>query len=157
MEITKDIKYVGVNDHSVDLFESQYVVKDGMSYNSYVIDGKDQTVVMDAVDSHFISQWLDNIDSVLGGKAPDYLVVQHMEPDHSAGIKAFMEKYGDAVVVSSAKAFQMMKNFFGTDWSERRIVVKEGDRLEAGTHTLAFVSAPMVHWPEVMVTYDVGE
>ena len=157
MEITKDIKYVGVNDHSVDLFESQYVVKDGMSYNSYVIDGKDQTVVMDAVDSHFISQWLDNIDSVLGGKAPDYLVVQHMEPDHSAGIKAFMEKYRDAVVVSSAKAFQMMKNFFGTDWSERRIVVKEGDRLEAGTHTLAFVSAPMVHWPEVMVTYDVGE
>ncbi|MGN1163491.1 MAG: FprA family A-type flavoprotein [Candidatus Ornithospirochaeta sp.] len=157
MEISKDIKYVGVNDHDVDLFESQYVVKDGMSYNSYIIDGGDKTVVMDAVDAHFVQEWLGNIDSVMKGKEPDYLVVQHMEPDHSAGIYAFMEKYAGATIVSSQKAFQMMKNFFGTDWSERRIVVKEGDKLEAGTHTLTFVAAPMVHWPEVIVTYDVGE
>ena len=129
MDITKDIKYLGVNDHEVDLFESQYKVPNGMSYNSYLIDGGDKTLVMDAVDSHFISEWLDNIASELNGRTPDYLMVQHMEPDHSAGIFAFMEKYPEAVVVSSAKAFQMMKNYFGTDWSERRVVVKEGDTL----------------------------
>ena len=154
MEITKDIKYIGVNDHEIDLFESQYKVPDGMSYNSYLIDGGEKTLVMDSVDGHFVSEWLDNISSLLGDKAPDYLMVQHMEPDHSAGIFAFMEKYQEAVIVSSAKAFQMMKNYFGTDWSERRIVVKEGDTLSVGSHTLTFVAAPMVHWPEVMVTYD---
>ena len=157
MDITKDIKYLGVNDHEVDLFESQYKVPNGMSYNSYLIDGGDKTLVMDAVDSHFISEWLDNVASELKGRTPDYLMVQHMEPDHSAGIFAFMEKYPEAVVVSSAKAFQMMKNYFGTDWSERRVVVKEGDTLQVGTHTLTFVAAPMVHWPEVMVTYDINE
>ena len=157
MDITKDIKYLGVNDHEVDLFESQYKVPNGMSYNSYLIDGGDKTLVMDAVDSHFISEWLDNVASELNGRTPDYLMVQHMEPDHSAGIFAFMEKYPEAVVVSSAKAFQMMKNYFGTDWSERRVVVKEGDTLQVGTHTLTFVAAPMVHWPEVMVTYDINE
>ena len=154
MEITKDIKYIGVNDHEIDLFESQYKVPDGMSYNSYLIDGGEKTLVMDSVDGHFVSEWLDNISSLLGDKAPDYLMVQHMEPDHSAGIFAFMEKYQEAVIVSSAKAFQMMKNYFGTDWSDRRIVVKEGDTLSVGSHTLTFVAAPMVHWPEVMVTYD---
>ncbi|MGN1190554.1 MAG: FprA family A-type flavoprotein [Candidatus Ornithospirochaeta sp.] len=154
MEITKDIKYIGVNDHEIDLFESQYKVPDGMSYNSYLIDGGEKTLVMDSVDGHFVSEWLDNISSLLGDKAPDYLMVQHMEPDHSAGIFAFMEKYQEAVIVSSAKAFQMMKNYFGTDWSDRRIVVKEGDTLTVGSHTLSFVAAPMVHWPEVMVTYD---
>ena len=157
MDITKDIKYLGVNDHEVDLFESQYKVPNGMSYNSYLIDGGDKTLVMDAVDSHFISEWLDNVASELNGRTPDYLMVQHMEPDHSAGIFAFMEKYPEAVVVSSAKAFQMMKNYFGTDWSERRVVVKEGDTLQVGTHTLTFVAAPMVHWPEVMGTYDINE
>ena len=157
MEITKDIKYVGVNDHQVDLFESQYKVPSGMSYNSYIIDGGEKTLVMDTTDSHFVSEWLDNIASVMGSKAPDYLVVQHMEPDHSSGIFAFMEKYPEAVIVSSMKAFQMMKNFFGVDWSERRIVVKEGDTLTVGSHTLAFVGAPMVHWPEVIVTYDKTE
>lgn len=154
MEITKDIKFIGVNDHEIDLFESQYKVPDGMSYNSYLIDGGEKTLVMDSVDGHFVSEWLDNISSLLGDKAPDYLMVQHMEPDHSAGIFAFMEKYQEAVIVSSAKAFQMMKNYFGTDWSDRRIVVKEGDTLSVGSHTLTFVAAPMVHWPEVMVTYD---
>ena len=157
MEITKDIKYLGVNDHEIDLFESQYVVPNGMCYNSYLIDGGDKTLVMDTVDSHFVSVWLENLETTLNGKKPDYLMVQHMEPDHSAGIFAFMEKYPEAVVVSSAKAFQMMKNYFGTDWSERRVVVKEGDTLQVGTHTLTFVAAPMVHWPEVMVTYDINE
>ena len=157
MDITKDIKYLGVNDHKVDLFESQYKVPNGMSYNSYLIDGGDKTLIMDAVDSHFISEWLDNIASELKGRTPDYLMVQHMEPDHSAGIFAFMEKYPEAFVVSSAKSFQMMKNYFGTDWSERRVVVKEGDTLQVGSHTLTVVAAPMVHWPEVMVTYDINE
>ena len=157
MDITKDIKYLGVNDHKVDLFESQYKVPNGMSYNSYLIDGGDKTLIMDAVDSHFISEWLDNIASERKGRTPDYLMVQHMEPDHSAGIFAFMEKYPEAFVVSSAKSFQMMKNYFGTDWSERRVVVKEGDTLQVGSHTLTFVAAPMVHWPEVMVTYDINE
>ena len=157
MDITKDIRYLGVNDHKIDLFESQYIVPDGMSYNSYLIDGGDKTIVMDTVDGRFVSEWLDNLASSLNGRKPDYLMVQHMEPDHSAGIYAFMEKYQDAVIVSSAKAFQMMKNFFGTDWSERRVVVKEGDTLSVGSHVLTFVAAPMVHWPEVMVTYDTTE
>lgn len=157
MYITKDIRYLGVNDHKIDLFESQYIVPDGMSYNSYLIDGGDKTIVMDTVDGRFVSEWLDNLASALNGRKPDYLMVQHMEPDHSAGIYAFMEKYQDAVIVSSAKAFQMMKNFFGTDWSERRVVVKEGDTLSVGSHVLTFVAAPMVHWPEVMVTYDTTE
>ena len=157
MDITKDIRYLGVNDHKIDLFESQYIVPDGMSYNSYLIDGGDKTIVMDTVDGRFVSEWLDNLASALNGRKPDYLMVHHMEPDHSAGIYAFMEKYQDAVIVSSAKAFQMMKNFFGTDWSERRVVVKEGDTLSVGSHVLTFVAAPMVHWPEVMVTYDTTE
>ena len=157
MDITKDIRYLGVNDHKIDLFESQYIVPDGMSYNSYLIDGGDKTLVMDTVDGRFVSEWLDNLASALNGRKPDYLMVQHMEPDHSAGIYAFMEKYQDAVIVSSAKSFQMMKNFFGTDWSERRVVVKEGDTLSVGSHVLTFVAAPMVHWPEVMVTYDTTE
>lgn len=157
MDITKDIRYLGVNDHKIDLFESQYIVPDGMSYNSYLIDGGDKTIVMDTVDGRFVSEWLDNLASALNGRKPDYLMVQHMEPDHSAGIYAFMEKYQDAVIVSSAKAFQMMKNFFGTDWSERRVVVKEGDTLSVGSHVLTFVAAPMVHWPEVMVTYETTE
>ena len=157
MDITKDIRYLGVNDHKIDLFESQYIVPDGMSYNSYLIDGGDKTIVMDTVDGRFVSEWLDNLASALNGRKPDYLMVHHMEPDHSAGIYAFMEKYQDAVIVSSAKAFQMMKNFFGTDWSERRLVVKEGDTLSVGSHVLTFVAAPMVHWPEVMVTYDTTE
>ena len=157
MDITKDIRYLGVNDHKIDLFESQYIVPDGMSYNSYLIDGGDKTIVMDTVDGRFVSEWLDNLASALNGRKPDYLMVHHMEPDHSAGIYAFMEKYQDAVIVSSAKAFQLMKNFFGTDWSERRVVVKEGDTLSVGSHVLTFVAAPMVHWPEVMVTYDTTE
>ena len=157
MDITKDIRYLGVNDHKIDLFESQYIVPDGMSYNSYLIDGGDKTIVMDTVDGRFVSEWLDNLASALNGRKPDYLMVHHMEPDHSAGIYAFMEKYQDAVIVSSAKAFQMTKNFFGTDWSERRVVVKEGDTLSVGSHVLTFVAAPMVHWPEVMVTYDTTE
>ena len=157
MDITKDIRYLGVNDHKIDLFESQYIVPDGMSYNSYLIDGGDKTIVMDTVDGCFVSEWLDNLAAALNGRKPDYLMVHHMEPDHSAGIYAFMEKYQDAVIVSSAKAFQMMKNFFGTDWSERRVVVKEGDTLSVGSHVLTFVAAPMVHWPEVMVTYDTTE
>ena len=157
MDITKDIRYLGVNDHKIDLFESQYIVPDGMSYNSYLIDGGDKTIVMDTVDGRFVSEWLDNLASALNGRKPDYLMVHHMEPDHSAGIYAFMEKYQDAVIVSSAKAFQMMKNFFGTDWSERRVVVKEGDTLSVGSHVLTSVAAPMVHWPEVMVTYDTTE
>ena len=157
MDITKDIRYLGVNDHKIDLFESQYIVPDGMSYNSYLVDGGDKTIVMDTVDGRFVSEWLDNLASALNGRKPDYLMVHHMEPDHSAGIYAFMEKYQDAVIVSSAKAFQMMKNFFGTDWSERRVVVKEGDTLSVGSHVLTFVAAPMVHWPEVMVTYDTTE
>ena len=153
MKVTNDIKYVGVNDHKIDLFEGQYVVPNGMAYNSYVI--LDQKIaVMDTVDRNFKFEWLNNLDEALGGRKPDYLVVQHMEPDHSANIFNFMESYPDAVIVSSAKAFTMMKNFFGTEFEDRRIVVKEGDTLELGEHTLAFVAAPMVHWPEVIMTYD---
>ena len=154
MFITNDIKYIGVNDHQVDLFEGQYVVPNGMSYNSYaILDEK--IAIMDTVDAHFTHEWLDNIQNVLAGRKPDYLVVQHMEPDHAANIANFMKVYTDATIVSSAKAFTMMQGFFGTDFEDRRIVVGEGDALSLGKHTLAFVSAPMVHWPEVIVTYDV--
>ncbi|MBQ1257571.1 MAG: flavin reductase [Clostridia bacterium] len=153
MHITNDIKYIGVNDHKVDLFEGQYVVKNGMSYNSYVILD-DKIAVMDTVDKNFTHEWLDNLAKELGGRKPDYLVVQHMEPDHSANIANFLNVYPEAVVVSSQKAFAMMNNFFGTDYADRRIVVGEGSTLPLGTHTLTFVTAPMVHWPEVIVTYD---
>ena len=153
MFITNDIKYIGVNDHKVDLFEGQYVVPNGISYNSYVIMDE-KIAVMDTVDQHFTHEWLDNLEKVLDGRKPDYLVVQHMEPDHSANIDKFLTFYPETVVVSSAKAFAMMKNFFGTDYEDRRIVVGEGDTLSLGKHTLAFVAAPMVHWPEVIVTYD---
>ena len=151
--VTNDIKYVGVNDRDIDLFEGQYIVENGMAYNSYVIIDK-KIAVMDSVDANFKDEWLGNLADVLGDKTPDYLIVQHMEPDHSANIDAFAEKYPDAQIVASAQAFNMMKNFFGTDFSDRRIVVKEGDTLELGEHTLTFITAPMVHWPEVIMTYD---
>ena len=151
--VTNDIKYVGVNDRDIDLFEGQYIVENGMAYKSYVILDK-KIAVMDSVDANFKDEWLDNLADVLGDKTPDYLIVQHMEPDHSANIDAFAEKYPDAQIVASAQAFNMMKNFFGTDFSDRRIVVKEGDTLELGEHTLTFITAPMVHWPEVIMTYD---
>ena len=153
MTITNDIRYIGVNDHEVDLFEGQYVVPNGMAYNSYaIIDEK--VCIMDTVDANFTHQWLDNMDKALAGRKPDYLVVQHMEPDHSANVHKFLTLYPNAIVVSSAKAFAMMQNFFGTDYADRRIVVGEGDTLSLGKHTLTFVTAPMVHWPEVIVTYD---
>lgn len=161
MEIQKDItdaiKYVGVNDHDIDLFEGQYVVPLGMAYNSYVILGGEKTAVMDTVDARFYEAWQANIKGILGDKVPDYLIVQHMEPDHSACIAKFLEANPGTTVVSSAQAFRMMKNFFGTEFADRRLVVKEGDTLAVGSHTLAFVAAPMVHWPEVIVTYDVAE
>ena len=151
--ITNDIRYVGVNDHKIDLFEGQYVVPNGMAYNSYVIIDR-KIAVMDTVDRKFTHEWLNNLEEALGDRKPDYLIVQHMEPDHSANIFNFMKNYPDATIVSSAKAFTMMGNFFGTQFEDRRIVIKEGDTLELGAHTLSFVAAPMVHWPEVMVTYD---
>ena len=154
MTITKDIQYIGVNDHKVDLFEGQYVVPNGMAYNSYVIMDE-KVAVMDTVDKNFCHEWLDNLHNTLAGRKPDYLIVQHMEPDHSANIVNFLQVYPEATVVSSAKAFAMMKQFFGSDFSDRRIVVGEGSTLALGKHTLAFVTAPMVHWPEVIVTYDV--
>jgi flavorubredoxin len=157
MTITRDILYVGVNDHDIDLFEGQYVVPNGMAYNSYVVKGQRQTAVMDTVDARFFEPWLANIKAVLGETAPDYLVVQHMEPDHSANIARFLEAYPSTRVVSSMAAFRMMKNFFGTEWEDRRVVVKEGDVLDLGGHTLAFVAAPMVHWPEVIMTYDAAD
>ena len=156
MKITNDILYVGVNDHQVNLFEGQYVVPNGMAYNSYVILDE-KIAVMDTVDANFGDEWLANIEKVLEGKTPDYLIVQHMEPDHSANIMRFAQRYPQATVVSSAKAFPMMKNFFGCDFADRRLVVGEGDTLTLGAHTLAFVTAPMVHWPEVIVTYDVKD
>lgn len=153
MNITNDIIYVGVNDHKIDLFEGQYSVPNGMAYNSYVIiDNK--IAVMDTVDAHFTHEWLDNVQNALNGRKPDYLVIQHMEPDHSANILNFLKTYENATVVSSSKAFTMMKQFFGTEFEDRRIVVNEGDTLELGKHVLNFVAAPMVHWPEVIVTYD---
>jgi len=153
MFITKDIQYIGVNDHQVDLFEGQYDVPNGMAYNSYVILDE-KIAVMDTVDQNFGEEWLGNLAKVLEGRKPDYLVVQHMEPDHSANIDVFLKAYPQAVVVASAKAFTMMKQFFGTDYADRRIVVGEMDTLSLGKHTLTFVTAPMVHWPEVIVTYD---
>ena len=153
MTITKDIRYIGVNDHEIDLFEGQYVVPSGMAYNSYaILDEK--IAIMDTVDKNFGTQWLENVHNALEGRQPDYLVLQHMEPDHSANIFNFLITYPYAQVVSSAKAFAMMKNFFGTDFADRRIVVGEGDTLSLGKHVLTFVTAPMVHWPEVIVTYD---
>ncbi len=153
MYITNDIRYVGVNDHQVDLFEGQYAVPNGMAYNSYVILDE-KVAVMDTVDRSFGEEWLENLRAELDGRKPDYLVVQHMEPDHSANIDVFLTAYPEATVVSSARAFVMMKQFFGTDYAERRIVVGEGDTLNLGSHVLTFVTAPMVHWPEVIVTYD---
>ncbi|MGN0666657.1 MAG: FprA family A-type flavoprotein [Huintestinicola sp.] len=153
MKISDNIAYVGVNDHSIDLFEGQYTVPNGMAYNSYVIIDE-KTAVMDTVDAHFTDEWLHNLEAVLGDRKPDYLIVQHMEPDHSANILNFMKKYTDTKVVASAKAFTMMKAFFGTDFSDNRIVVGEGDTLSLGEDTLTFITAPMVHWPEVIMTYD---
>lgn len=153
MFVTEDIRYIGVNDHDVDLFEGQYTVENGMSYNSYVILDE-KVAVMDTVDAHFGVEWLQNLETVLNGRRPDYLIVQHMEPDHSANIAVFMETYPEAQIVSSAKAFVMMQQFFGTDFPERKVVVGEGSTLKLGRHTLTFVTAPMVHWPEVIVTYD---
>ena len=153
MTVTNDIRYIGVNDHQVDLFEGQYAVPNGMAYNSYVILDE-KIAIMDTVDIHFTDEWLHNMEEVLGDRTPDYLVVQHMEPDHSASIDVFLKKYPEAIVVSSAQAFKMMGNFFGTEYTDRRIVVGEGSTLELGSHVLTFVTAPMVHWPEVIVTYD---
>ncbi len=153
MKITEDIFYIGVNDHEVDLFEGQYVVPNGMAYNSYLVMDE-KIAIFDTVDKRFRHEWFDAMAMVLGGRKPDYLIVQHMEPDHSANIAAFMEAYPQATVVSSQKAFVMMKNFFGKEWEDRRIVVAEGSTLSTGRHTFAFVAAPMVHWPEVIVTYD---
>ena len=153
MKITADVKYIGVNDREIDLFEGQYIVPEGMAYNSYaIIDEK--IAIMDSVDAGFTAEWFANIENALEGRKPDYLIVQHMEPDHSASIKHFADAYPQATIVSSSKAFAMMKNFFGTDFSERQLVVGEGDKLTLGKHELTFVSAPMVHWPEVIVTYD---
>ena len=156
MFITNDIKYVGVNDHQVDLFEGQYVVPNGMSYNSYVILDE-KVAVMDTVDQYFGDEWLKNLEFALEGRKPDYLVVHHMEPDHSANIANFLEHYPEAVVVASAKAFTMVKQFFGYDYADRRIVVGEGDTLSLGKHVLTFVTAPMVHWPEVIMAYDLTD
>lgn len=153
MEISNDIKYIGVNDHEIDLFEGMYDVPNGMAYNSYVILDE-KIAVMDTVDAHFGDEWLGNLESVLGGKTPDYLVIQHMEPDHSANIKVFAEKYPNAKIVASAKAFVMMAQFFGNDFADKQVVVGENDTLPLGKHTLTFITAPMVHWPEVIMTYD---
>ena len=153
MFITNDIKYIGVNDHQVDLFEGQYVVPGGMSYNSYVIMDE-KIAVMDTVDVNFTEEWLENLNTALGDRLPDYLVVHHMEPDHSANIFNFAKAYPEAKIVSSAQAFVMMKNFFGTDFADRQVVVGEGSTLSLGSHVLTFVTAPMVHWPEVIVSYD---
>ena len=153
MIITNDIKYIGVNDHKIDLFEGQYIVPNGMAYNSYaILDEK--VAIMDTVDAGFTNEWLDNIKNLLGDRTPDYLIVQHMEPDHSANIVNFVNEYPEVKIVASSKAFVMMKNFFGTDFADKQIVVGEGDTLSLGKHNLTFVTAPMVHWPEVIVTYD---
>ena len=153
MYISDSIKYIGVNDHKIDLFEGQYLVPNGISYNSYaIIDEK--IAVLDTVDVNFLDEWLANIKALLGDRKPDYLVVLHMEPDHSANIFNFAKAYPEAKIVASGLAFEMMKNFFGTDFAEKRVVVKEGDALELGEHTLAFVTAQMVHWPEVIMAYD---
>lgn len=153
MTVTQDIRYVGVNDHEIDLFEGQYRVPNGMSYNSYVIMDE-KIAVMDTVDAGFTTEWLENIRSLLGERAVDYLVVQHMEPDHSANVMNLAQEYPEMILVASAAAFTMMRNYFGTDFAERRIVVKEGDILSLGKHRLHFIAAPHVHWPEVIVSYD---
>ena len=153
MEITKDILYVGVNDHLIDLFEGQYDVPNGMAYNSYLICDE-KIAVMDSVDAHFTDEWITKIAAALGERTPDYFVVQHMEPDHSGSVAAFAQAYPETTIIASAQAFNMMKAYFGTDYADRRIVVKEGDTLPLGRHTLHFVTAPMVHWPEVIMTYD---
>lgn len=153
MIVTDEVKYIGVNDHEIDLFEGQYIVKHGMAYNSYVILD-DKITVMDTVDRHFAEEWLSNLEAVLDGRKPDYLVIQHMEPDHSAGITALMERYPEITVVATAKAFAMMKQFYGNEFENRRILAVEGGTLQLGRHTLTFLMAPMVHWPEVMMTYD---
>lgn len=147
------IRYIGVNDHTIDLFEGQYIVPNGMAYNSYVIEDE-KIAVMDTVDADFVEEWLGNLKAVLGSRTPAYLIVQHMEPDHSAGIAVFAEQYPNATIVATDKAFSMMNKFFGTDYAARRLVVKDGDTLSLGSHELTFVTAPMVHWPEVMLTYD---
>ena len=151
--ITNDVKYIGVNDHQIDLFEGQYIVPNGMAYNSYIILDE-KVAIMDSVDAKYKDEWLNNIKNVLGDKKPDYLIVQHMEPDHSANIHEFAIAYPDATVVATDRAFVMMNKFFGTDYADRRIVVKDGDTLSLGKHNLTFCLAPMVHWPEVMMTYD---
>ena len=154
MNITDNIAYVGVNDHDIDLFEGQYDVrKNGMSYNSYVVFGSEKVVVTDSVDARFVDEWLGSLEAALAGRTPDYLVVHHMEPDHSAGIATFMERYPQATVVASAMAFKMMAAYFGTDFADRRVIVKEGSTLELGDRSLTFVGAPNVHWPEVMFSY----
>ncbi len=153
MNITNDICYIGVNDHDIDLFEGQYIVPNGMCYNSYVITDE-KIAVMDTVDVNFTEEWMENLKKVLDGRTPDYLIVQHMEPDHSANVDVFMNAYPGATVIATAAAFRMMQQFFGTDYADRRIVAAEGSELHLGKHTLTFVTAPMVHWPEVMVTYD---
>lgn len=153
MDITGEIKYIGVDDRDIDLFEGQYTVPNGMAYNSYVIIDE-KIAVFDTVDARFGEQWLQNLESVLGGRTPDYLIVQHMEPDHSANIKVFADKFPGAKIVASKQGFVMMKQFFGTDFAERQVVVGEGGKLELGKHTLSFITAPMVHWPEVIMTYD---
>lgn len=156
MHITDEIRYVGVNDHDIDLFEGLYPAPNGVAYNSYAIMDE-KIAVMDAVDAHFGQQWLTNLRNVLNGRQPDYLVVHHMEPDHSASIALFMDAFPEAVIVSSAKAFPMMNAFFGTDYADRRVMVKEGDTLSLGKHRLSFIAAPMVHWPEVMMSYDAAD
>ena len=153
MKITDSIRYVGVNDHDIDLFEGQYIVPEGMAYNSYLI-ADEKIAVMDSVDGRFADEWLANIEKEAGGREPDYLVIQHMEPDHSSSIAAFAERFPKAVLVSSAKSFPMLKNFYGVEYPDRQLTVGEGDRLELGSHTLNFITAPMVHWPEVIMTYD---
>ena len=156
MQITNDIKYIGVNDREIDLFEGQYVVPEGMSYNSYVI-ADEKTAVLDTVDARFCDEWLANLDEALSGREPDYLIIQHMEPDHSSSITQFTEKYPKTCLVASERAFFMMKNFYGNDFAERRLVVGEGDELSLGAHNLSFITAPMVHWPEVIMTYDAAD
>ena len=156
MEVSKNIRWIGVNDHEIDLFEGQFPVPEGMAYNSYLILDE-KPAVMDSVDAHFTGEWLAKIDAELGGRAPAYLVVQHMEPDHSGSIAAFAEKYPETTLVASAAAFRMMKNFFKTEYTDRRVVVTEGSTLSLGSHELQFVTAPMVHWPEVVMTYEKSE
>lgn len=152
-KVTEDIIYVGVNDHEVDLFEGQYDVPNGMAYNSYVVLDE-KVAVFDTVDAHFKDEWLANLEEAFAGRTPDYLIVQHMEPDHAANIANFAEKYPEAKIVGNAKTFPMMKQFFGTDFADRQVIVKKGETLSTGKHNLTFVMAPMVHWPEVMMTYD---